>query len=225
MFNRKTLDMKEFWFMGAPPKERQLSLVSLFLRIFISTAMLTHGLAKVENFTKISTVFPDPLGIGSEASLALATFAEVGCSVLLIIGLFTRLASFTLIINMMVASMLVPGDKGFASHELAALYLAVYVAITVLGAGYFSFDRVLITRNHQFKQIECANINPLDRMIRLLAGLLCWFLIFMGYAKGAGLVVALILSIPLIVTSFWGYCGLYALIGKKSNSENEDSKE
>lgn len=217
--------MKEFWLMGAPPKERQLSLVSLFLRLFISIAMLTHGLTKVENFAQLSAVFPDPLGIGSEASLALATFAEVGCSVLLIFGLFTRLASLTLIIDMMVASMLASGDKGFTSHELPALYLAVYVAITVLGAGYFSLDRVLITRNHRFNQIECANINPLDRMLRLSGGLLCWFLIFMGYAKGTGLIIALILSIPLLVTSFWGYCGLYALIGKKSNRVNDDSKE
>lgn len=217
--------MKEFWFMGAPPKERQLSLVSLFLRIFISIAMLTHGLAKVENFSQLSAVFPDPLGIGSEASLALATFAEVGCSALLILGLFTRLASFTLIINMMVASMLVPGDKGFASHELAALYLAAYVTITVLGAGYYSLDRILITRNHQFNQIECVNIKPLDRMIRLLAGLLCWFLIFMGYAKGAGLVIAFILSIPLIATSFWGFCGLYSILWKKKDSTNRSSKE
>ena len=217
--------MKEFWLMGAPPKERQLSLVSLFLRLFISIAMLTHGLAKVENFAQLSSVFPDPLGIGSEASLALATFAEVGCSFLLILGLFTRLASFTLIINMMVASMLASGDKGFSSHELPALYLAVYVVITILGAGYFSLDRLLITRNHRFNQIECANVNPLDRMIRLLGGLLCWFLIFMGYAKGTGLIIALILSIPLLVTSFWGYCGLYALIGKKSNPVNDDSKE
>lgn len=217
--------MKEFWFMGAPPKERQLSLVSLFLRIFISIAMLTHGLAKVENFSQLSAVFPDPLGIGSEASLALATFAEVGCSALLILGLFTRLASFTLIINMMVASMLVPGDKGFASHELAALYLAAYVTITVLGAGYYSLDRILITRNHQFNQIECVNIKPLDRMIRLLAGLLCWFLIFMGYAKGAGLVIALILSIPLIATSFWGFCGLYSILWKNDSFANNNSKK
>ena len=225
MFNLKTLIMKDFWFMGAPPKERQLSLVSLFLRLFISTAMLTHGLAKVENFTQLSSVFPDPLGIGSEASLTLATFAEVGCSFLLILGLFTRLASFTLIINMMVASMLASGDKGFSSHELPALYLAVYVAITVLGAGYFSLDRILITRNHRFNQIECVNIYPLDRMIRLLAGLVCWFLIFMGYVKGISLVIVLILSIPLLVTSFWGYCGLYSLIGKKDNTKIDESKK
>lgn len=62
-------------------------------------------------------------------------------------------------------------------------------------------------------------------MIRLLAGLVCWFLIFMGYVKGISLVIVLILSIPLLVTSFWGYCGLYALIGKMDNSKIDDTKE
>lgn len=217
--------MKEFWFMGAPPKERQLSLISLFLRIFISIAMLTHGLAKVENFSQLSAVFPDPLDIGSEASLALATFAEVGCSLLLIIGLFTRFASLTLIIDMMVASMLVHGDKGFSSHELPALYLVVYVAILILGAGYFSLDQILITRNQKFSQQKCVNLTPIDRMIRILPGLLCWFLIFMGYVKGIGLIIVFILSIPLLTTSFWGYCGLYALIGKKDTCRNNDPEK
>lgn len=208
--------MKDFWFWGAPAKENQQSLVSLFLRLFISIAMLTHGLMKVENFAHLSTVFPDPLGIGSEASLALATFAEVGCSILLIIGLFTRFAGLTLIINMTVASMLASGDKGFSAHELPAIYLAIYVAITVLGAGRYSLDWVLLTRNHNFTGKECMNMTPADRMIRLLLGLLCWFLIYMNVVTGTWVFVLLIISIPLFVTSFWGYCGLYSILFKNT---------
>lgn len=206
--------MKDFWLWGAPAKENQQSLVSLFLRLFISIAMLTHGLMKVENFAHLSTVFPDPLGIGSEASLALATFAEVGCSILLIIGLFTRFAGLTLIINMTVASMLASGDKGFSAHELPAIYLAIYVAITVLGAGRYSLDWVLLTRKHNFTGKECINMTPADRMIRLLLGLLCWFLIYMNVVTGTWVFVLLIISIPLFVTSFWGYCGLYSILFK-----------
>lgn len=213
--------MKDFWFLGAPANENQQSLVSLFLRLFISIAMLTHGLMKVENFAHLSTVFPDPLGIGSEASLALATFAEVGCSILLIIGLFTRFAGLTLIINMTVASMLASGDKGFSSHELPAIYLAIYVAITVLGAGRYSLDWVLLTRKHNFTGKECINMTSADRMIRLLLGLLCWFLIYMNIVTGTWVFVLLIISIPLFVTSFWGYCGLYSVLfkGKQCNTK------
>ncbi|MGL4852286.1 MAG: DoxX family protein [Phocaeicola sp.] len=208
--------MKEFWFMGAPANEHQQSLVSLFLRLFIGIAMLTHGLPKLENFAQLASVFPDPLNIGSQASLALATFAEVGCSFMLIIGLFTRLASLTLVINMAVASMLVAGGDGFSSHELAAIYLVIYVAITVLGAGFYSVDWLLFIRNYHFKQKECVNVTPLDRMIRLLLGLLCWFLIFTNVVTGVWIVVLLLLSVPLLASSFWGYCGLYALLFRKN---------
>lgn len=123
----------------------------------------------------------------------------------------------------MVASILASSDKVFSSQELLSLYLAVYVVITILGARYFSIDRILITRNHRFYQIECVNINPLNRMIPLLAGLVCWFLIFMGYAKGISIVI--VLSILLLVTSFWRYRGLYTLFGKKDNSKIHDTKK
>ena len=213
--------MKDFWLWGAPANEDKQSLISLFLRLFISVAMLTHGLMKVENFAHLSTVFPDPLGIGSEASLALATFAEVGCSFLLIIGLFTRFAGLTLIIDLVVASMLASGGKGFSGHELPALYLAVYVAITVLGAGRYSLDWALLTRKHNFASKECINMTPIDRVIRLLIGLLCWFLIFTGVVTGTWHIVLLIVSIPMFVTSFWGYCGLYPILFKGSKCKND----
>lgn len=211
--------MKEFWFMGARANEHQQSLVSFFLRLFIGVAMLTHGLPKLENFTQLATVFPDPLHIGSEASLALAILAEVGCSFLLIIGLFTRLAALTLVINMAVASMLVAGGDGFSSHELAAIYLVIYVAITVLGAGFYSIDWFLFIRNYNFKQKECINVTPLDRMIRLLLGLLCWFLIFSEMVTGGWVIALLLLSVPLFGSSFFGYCGLYAVLFKQGDSK------
>ncbi|MCB0581200.1 MAG: DoxX family membrane protein, partial [Phaeodactylibacter sp.] len=43
------------------------------------------------------------MGLGPEISLALATFAEVGCALLVILGLFTRWATAPLAITMMVA--------------------------------------------------------------------------------------------------------------------------
>ncbi|MGL4518796.1 MAG: DoxX family protein [Phocaeicola sp.] len=202
--------MKEFWLWGSAASEQQQSLVSLFLRLFFSIAMLTHGIPKIEHFAELSMQFPDPLGIGSEASLALAILAEVGCSFLLILGLFTRLAALTLVINMAVASMLVTASSEFASSELAAIYLVVYVAISVLGAGVYSLDWVLFSHNYHYKRKPSINVAPLDRMFRLLLGLLCWFLLFTGVVSGVWTLIVIALSVPLFVTSFWGYCGLYS---------------
>ena len=218
--------MKEFWLMGITAKRHSYSLVSLFLRVFISIYMLSHGLSKIESFVELSATFPNPLGIGSEASLVLSIFAEVACSFLLLIGLFTRLAAFTLVINMMVATMLVMSGNGFSAHELGAIYLAVYLSITVLGGGFYSLDWLLFTRNFHFTGKYCNNILPLDRMIRLLLGLLCWFLIFADFVTTVWLIVLLLLlSVPLFLTSFWGYCPLYAVFFKGENKVINCSKK
>ena len=58
-----------------------------FMRIFAGVLMLIHGIGKINNYEMLFTTFPDPLGIGSEASLVLIIGAETICSLLLIVGL------------------------------------------------------------------------------------------------------------------------------------------
>ena len=59
------------------------------LRVFVGlTMLLAHGWPKLAGFSTKAAKFPDPLGVGSEASLVLAIFAEVFCSILLALGLF-----------------------------------------------------------------------------------------------------------------------------------------
>ena len=71
----------------------------LLLRIFVGIMMLTHGVAKIENFSTLKANFPDPVGLGAGFSLLLITCAEVGCSLLVIVGLVTRLAVIPLIVG------------------------------------------------------------------------------------------------------------------------------
>ncbi len=76
----------------------------LLLRLGVGGLMLTHGIPKLMRlFGSDPIQFGDPIGIGVEASLTLAVFSEVICSVLIIIGLGTRLAAIPLIITMAVA--------------------------------------------------------------------------------------------------------------------------
>ena len=37
----------------------------LFLRLFVGILMLTHGIAKIENFDTLVDTFPDPIGLGT----------------------------------------------------------------------------------------------------------------------------------------------------------------
>ena len=105
--------------------------------------MLVHGLEKFGKYNEISDKFPDPLGMGSQASLISAIGSEVGCSILLIAGLLTRLAALPLAFTMIVALFIVHGSDPWEKKELAAVYLAAYVAIFFLGAGRFSLDHLI----------------------------------------------------------------------------------
>ena len=89
--------------------------------------------------------FPDPLGIGHTASLALVVFAEVVASVLLAMGLLTRFAALVLCMNMGVAFFIAHKASltGKNNGELAFIYLAAYVALFLAGAGKASMDQKL----------------------------------------------------------------------------------
>ena len=122
---------------------RHAHIALLLLRVWLGLSMLLlHGLMKLKTFSELTPKFPDPFGIGNQASLALAVFAEVGCSILIVLGLFTRLAALSLIITMGVAFFLVhngtlTGDK---TGELAFIYMAGYVTLLIAGGGVFSLD-------------------------------------------------------------------------------------
>ena len=118
----------------------------LILRVVIGVLMLVHG------FPKMLTLFSGepiqfPALIGTPAlSLGLAVFAEVICSVLIILGLGTRLATIPLIITMLVAVLLVHGADPFAKQEMGIHYLVSYVVLLITGSGKYSIGQLLNKR-------------------------------------------------------------------------------
>ncbi|MEZ6049590.1 MAG: DoxX family protein [Planctomycetaceae bacterium] len=115
----------------------------LVLRIGIGCFMLVHGIAKVQGYAEMSEAFPDPLGMGSELSLIAAIGAEVGCSILLILGLFARVACLPLGFTMVIAHFLVHATDEWKIKELSAVFLLVYVSLFFTGPGCFSMDKLL----------------------------------------------------------------------------------
>jgi putative oxidoreductase len=118
----------------------------LVLRLWIGLMMLVHhGVDKMKNFSSLAPNFPDPLGIGHSASLALAVFAEFFASLLVIFGLVTRWSALVLAIDMIVAFISVHKGalSGNHSGELAFMYLMGYVTLLLAGPGRFSVDKVV----------------------------------------------------------------------------------
>ena len=113
---------------------------AFLLRVAVSLMMLSHGVPKALDYDTLVQTFPDPLNVGTEMSAMLILFAEVGCSILLLIGVFGRFASATLFIAMMVAAFAHHFEDPFAVRELSLLYAAVYAALTFTGPGSPSID-------------------------------------------------------------------------------------
>lgn len=117
------------------------SLGLLTLRVGVGAMMLFgHGWGKLMNFGALSENFPDPLGVGSTASLAMAVFGEVVCAGLLVLGLFTRLAAVPFLVTMLVAAFVVHADDPWAKKEMAMLFAVPAVTLIFTGGGAFSID-------------------------------------------------------------------------------------
>ena len=135
--------MIKFFIYGTPLREKGTSAVLLLFRVFAGILLMSHGWAKIENFGTFSQGFPDPIGIGSQFSLILAIGAEFGASLFLVLGLLTRLALLPIMFTMGVAFFVIHGADPFAVKELALLYLGVFTALLLLGAGDYSLDKLL----------------------------------------------------------------------------------
>lgn len=112
----------------------------LILRIGTGALLLTHGWPKLMNYSSRASKFSDPFGLGSEASLVMAIFAEVFCSALIILGLYTRLALIPLLITMLTIVLIVHGSDPFQKKELALLFLIPFLTLFLTGPGRFSID-------------------------------------------------------------------------------------
>ncbi len=121
----------------------------IFLRICVGVMVLLHGLPKLWLLLRGGgSEWLDPLGIGSTLSLFLCVFAEVFCSLALIIGLFTRFSAMVLMINFWVVVFVVHTQVSPARAELPLLYLICYGTLVCTGAGPLSVDSLLNRRRH-----------------------------------------------------------------------------
>lgn len=123
------------------PTSRVLDGVLLILRVSIAVLMLVHGLPKFQLLLSGAEIqFANVMGMGAEVSLALTVFAEVWCSVLIMVGLGTRVAVIPLIITMLVAVFYIHGQDPFIKQEMGLHYLLVYSVLLIAGSGRHSAD-------------------------------------------------------------------------------------
>lgn len=122
-------------------------IVVLAVRVFIGFAMLSHGFPKLQMLLAGGKIeFFDFMGMGPQISLILTVFAEFVCSILLILGLFTRVSLGFLIFTMVIAAFVVHGADPLEKREMSLVYLSVYLLLMVVGAGKVSVDHMIERR-------------------------------------------------------------------------------
>lgn len=119
------------------------NLAAFVLRLGGAMLMLPHGYDKLVHFKQYSAHFMHFAGMSSELSLGLVVFAEFFCSILLIIGLATRLAAVPLIIDTFVALSIAHKFDFFDKGEHAALYVTIFLATLLIGPGKISVDGMI----------------------------------------------------------------------------------
>lgn len=140
-------------------------LPQLFLRLILAYEFWEAGVMKYAGnnwFGSIKESFPFPFNvINTDFSWFLATWAELIGAVLLVVGLFTRFASASLIILTIVAAMAVhwpesasslsefwegyaiSSKNGSGNYKLPLLYLIMFLPLLFGGAGKLSIDHFL----------------------------------------------------------------------------------
>lgn len=103
--------------------------------------MLLHGWSKFTNFSEDSLEWPDPLHVGSTVSCALTVFAELFCTLFVVIGLFSRLALIPLIVLMIVIVFVIHSGDPLPDREHALMYLLSYLALLFTGPGKYSLEK------------------------------------------------------------------------------------
>ena len=116
----------------------------LILRVGSGSLILfLHGLPKLMSFTEKMDAFPDPIGLGSAASMSLVIFAEFFCSCAVILGLWTRWATLPLITTMGVAGFIFHTNDLWSTKELAIVYFVLFLSLFFLNGGRYSLDRLI----------------------------------------------------------------------------------
>lgn len=127
----------------------------IFRLVFGLVLFYGHGFEKLSVILSGNEIhFMDPIGIGESTSYHMAAFAEGICALLVILGLFTRVATLILSINFIVIFIFhafIAGD-GFAVLELRFLYLFAFIGLTLTGPGRLSLDYLIFHREIELEK-------------------------------------------------------------------------
>jgi putative oxidoreductase len=122
----------------------------LVARLTVGVLFVSTGWGKVHNLAKVTDFFTE-LGIPMPAfNAVLASYAELVCGSLLVIGLASRLASVPLMVTMVVAILTAKRSELHGISDLFGFvewtYFAILLVIFAMGPGKVALDTLVERR-------------------------------------------------------------------------------
>ena len=146
-------------FFSAYSTPTGLNLGLFLIRLIMGVMMALYGYDKLIHFNELAASefwakSVNFLGFYGKVPLALTVFAEFFCSILLILGLFTRFSLLVLMFCMAYIflvvfpmSILEKGDNGY-SISSTFIYFMIYGGLLFTGPGNFSLDYKLFSKRN-----------------------------------------------------------------------------
>lgn len=131
-----------------PVRREHDDLGKLVLRVVLAVLLLFHGISKLGSGVGFIAGMLQKAGLPEVFAYGVY-IGEVLAPLLILLGLFTRLAALVVAINMIVALLLVHTAEFFTLNntggwalELQGIYLGSAIALALLGAGRYSLGGI-----------------------------------------------------------------------------------
>lgn len=126
------------------------NLARLFMRLFVGIMLLQFGVRHLVNYNELALTFPSVWGMSSSTSLIMMILVEVVCSLLIMTGFLTRLATLPPIVAMFEAEYYILHDMvpnlpiyGLDSTDpgyLPIMFIGIFIYMLIAGPGKISLD-------------------------------------------------------------------------------------
>ncbi len=129
------------------PKFLEHDTVLLIFRVLLSVSMInTHGLKKIRNIPYEIEHIPDPFGLGGEVNLAIAIIGNIIGPIMVILGVYTRLAIIPILGITLVGFLVVHISDPWVVKDVPFMYSLSYLLLFFLGPGKYSLDHRLFAK-------------------------------------------------------------------------------
>lgn len=131
------------------------NLARLFMRLFVGLMFMQFGIRQISQFREMASGFPSIFGWGSQTCLVLMIIVEIGCSVLIMLGLCTRLSTIPPIVSMIIAEQYLVHDVLHTDTTMInymdvgyvpILFIGIYLFLLLAGPGKISLDYLISLR-------------------------------------------------------------------------------